>query len=1066
MPPGDGAGADTGDLFLIDAMNLIHRCYHVLKDSRMTAGDIDTRTVFSVTLSLLMLLQNYVRGARMVVVFEGSTKKGFRTQLFPEYKAQRTQTPDAIKDAVPLVRGVVEALGCRCVEVAGVEADDVIGTLTSRWQGRSVIVSNDKDFRQLVGRKGIGGGVVEILRPMRGGGYEYFDENTFEEEFDGIRPQNFIDYLALTGDASDNIPGVPGVGPVTALKAIVQYGDVETLLAKIAEVEDGAALPGVTKRITGLVKEHAELVCIYRKLVTIQQDVKLGPEFAWSELERRSVDHKTVISICDRLNFNSDIRGRMLYVGAEVKEGGRAKGRANEAHSNKATKQLDIDAPVRSLIRSRVLKPPTELDYREIDCCNVDDVNEAVHLLRVASCSDGKNTSGVGVAAFAPLADGDLKGVALCARPGVSFLFMLGESESLPLSLLEFLKDADIIKMGWSLKDTSKFLAASLGAFLGGLLTDLRIACDLLWAGEGITDGAFTSSFLGHAQVVDIFEGELTFVGVPSTEHAAYAAADAAMRIGSAVLKELSVHSLDRVARDIEFPLVPVLGRMERTGVPFNADELCRVRDLVMQKVEGLEGQILDLVPKSLGGGGSDTGSNTSLHTPDANRDEDTSNPPGKRKKSRPFSISARDDIAKLLHEVWEIPVVAKTATGKAKVDKRTLTIIAHTEGLPQEQRMFASEMLKYREMSKLATSYTSTLSDFISFDDGRIRCTFLQNASASGRLSTSSPNLQAVPVRTALGRSIRATLKARPGFSIITADYSQIELKILAAMAGDTAMTAIFEDGLDVHSAVASQIFHTASPTSSQRSRAKAVSFGIPYGISAFGLAQGLSIDEIEAGALISDFFAAYPGVKALTLDLVRRARANGFAETLYGRRLYLPQLANTKAKDRKRAERQAVNMPIQGTQADMIKIAMIRVSERLATVGQGLSELVLQVHDELVVEAEDSHLEEVVRCVREEMCQALPLPGGLQVTVNIGVGKNWQESAENSKSRAVVRDDGSGTSEQLDSAATIPSSLDSDGGMSVPEDDFGLGDYLLGDLLEEEKSKALGITPIDLIV
>lgn len=359
------------------------------------------------------------------------------------------------------------------------------------------------------------------------------------------------------------------------------------------------------------------------------------------------------------------------------------------------------------------------------------------------------------------------------------------------------------------------------------------------------------------------------------------------------------------------------------------------------------------------------------------------------------FRPTSRDDVARLLFETWKLPVkVKKSASGKYPANKKVLSLVAEDQRLPNETREFAKLMIQHREVSKILNTYTRSLINAI-HPDGRIRTTFVQDASYSGRLSTSRPNMQSIPSRSPLGRKVRSTVVAADGFSILCADYSQIELRIIAALSGDVGLRAAFADGVDVHTRVAAAIFgvKAAAVTKEQRSRAKAVSYGIPYGISAHGLGQSLGIAQRDARALIDGFHAQFPAVKRFTEELVERARTDGFAQTMFGRRLPLPLLLHGGPQERRAAGRVAVNMPIQGTQADMIKLAMARIAARLRAAG-ARSRLILQVHDELVLEVWDGEREAVQALVEEEMENALPLPG-VAVVVDVGLGESWLSAA-----------------------------------------------------------------------
>lgn len=1059
-PVADGDGGNVASLrthsaddtlYLIDAMGLLYRSYHALSQVTFSSHALaDTRAVYGFTLGLCTLLANYARGARVAVVFEGRPEGpgppqvDFRTAAFPEYKANRPATPDGVRSAVPWVKKIVRAVGCAVVEVGCFEADDVIGTLVNRWSqkpgSRCVVVSSDKDFRQLLSSGTLSEtsslnaltGVVEILRPVNrskqgSSGYDFVDEAAFRDDFGGIPPRAYVDILCLIGDHADNVPGVPGIGAKTAPKLIAEYGGLEGLLDAVAEVSGkGAAIPSVTKRQVKLLVENAELARLSRSLVTIKEDVDM-PEFEWKHLDRCAVNLEEVTELCRQLEFHERVYQKMIDVDVALPASAAlkpdyAEGMVASLVGRNGTASEE-DRNIASPLEYSGENPagPLVCDYTQLALSDSDTfelVDDAISRLRSqcfdSACDESGNTPrSIGVALVQSQGTG-VAGIAVSATPGIAWYFALENEGQFPMQLLNLLRDRSVEKRGWSMKEAAKLLHSD---GLQGPYLDMRIACDLLYSGQNITDTAFVTRHLGLdiADLPGLFPGEAKNIGVCATPVSALAASDVAGRLGSSVHRELVSVGLSYLAYDVEFPLIPVLAEMEMIGVPFSSQGIAEIESQVDEEIAKLEEQLMSMVPSCVRTVSSDvhddargsaseivesgTGqpaaggvvSNEELLKSGVRKSK-------KPKKAKQFSLASRDDVAKLLFETWAIPVKSKTPRGRPTTNKKSLSTIAQNEDLPENQRLFASLMLRHREVSKLASTYTRSLAASIAAD-GRIHATFMQEASASGRLSTSSPNLQAIPVRSNLGRCLRETVVARPGYSILTADYSQIELRILAALSGDTAMIAAFAASEDIHTAVASRIFDTDSPTSAQRSRAKAVSFGIPYGISAYGLAQQLSISVSDARALIKEFFDAYPGVESLTQHLVECARDVGYAATIDGRRLYVPLLSRGGTLERRAAERVAVNMPIQGTQADMIKAAMVAVWRRLKTIGSGDSVLVLQVHDELVVEVANDCVADVLTCVCEEMCQSLSLPGGVDVVVNVGVGRNWSDASSVAK-------------------------------------------------------------------
>jgi DNA polymerase I len=1029
-PPGD-------TLYLLDALGLIYRSYHALFNVTLSSRLLfDTRAVYGFTLVLLSLISGYARGNTIVAVFEGMKTDGktdFRTEQYPSYKANRMAAPAGVREAVPWVKEVVRALGLAVIEVDLFEADDVIGTLARRAQRAAVptvIVSADKDFRQLLVKDWI-----RILRPMsksrNGSSYEYVSEETFRADFAGLDPKRYIDVLALIGDKADNVPGVPGIGEKTAPGLIANFGTLENLLDAVAH-PDVVILPGVSARHVRLLREHTEIARISKRLVTIEENVKMAT-FEWDDLRRKPVDRALVGDLIQRLDFSkSNILHRMLIVDEDVPEytncnnyehpGQQQTQQQQQSqhlfqqqqqrkqqvpHQRQKQQGQPLSDPMHApmpISISQVVSIPHEplpeksaspmptIDYRTVATRR--EMDAAVSEL-YRTC-EGKAV-GIGVVP-GNMRQATLGGIALSAAPGVAIYFdtraLQREGSTLPEILVGLLSDHEVDKRGWCLKEAGKILRDAISVDLCGRLFDVRIACELLHAGRNISDSAMALRYLENDSLSEYYlpQGRQKCIEVPRDAEAALKTADFAFRIADAVQQDLDICGMAHVADAIEFPLISVLAEMERVGVPFRVEELAVIQEHVESQLRSIEEAIRELVPlpaslPSVIAPSPDSDDSTNGSAVNANSD----------KPSRPFKTTSSDDVAKLLFVTWGIPIKAKTSTGKASTDKRALMRIAENEGLPSKQRDFARLMLKHRELSKIATTYTKSLTEAIS-SNGRIHATFTQDASASGRLSTSSPNLQSIPARSDLGRKLRSTVQAEKGFHILCADYSQIELRILAALSRDDAMISAFTRGDDVHAIVASRIFglgDSGEVTKEQRNRAKAVSYGIPYGISPSGLAQQLNIGKAEARDLITGFCAAYPGIEQLTTDLIDCARDDGYAETLSGRKLHLPLLVHGSAVEQRAAERVAINMPIQGTQADMIKRAMICIDSRLVGM-KAKSRMILQLHDELVLEVADDELADVVPMVCEEMCNALPLPNGVNVIVKSGVGSSWQAAED----------------------------------------------------------------------
>jgi DNA polymerase I len=982
-------------LFVLDALGLIYRSYHALSHVTLSSRMMfDTRAIYGFTLVLLSLVTDYARRNPVVVVFEGHkspSEADFRTSMYPEYKATRPSAPAGVKDAVPWVKKIVRALGLSVLEVDRFEADDVIGTLVRKARDArlpSVIVSSDKDFRQLLDAEW-----VRILRPAnksRGGAsFEYVTEHLFREEFCGLDPARYVDILALMGDNADNIPGVPGIGKKSAPELISSFGTLDALLHAVAN-PDGVPTPGITPRQARLVRDHAESARLSHSLVEIDSNVAIDG-FDLSQIHRRPVHRQDIADLVECLDFDKQtFLHRMYNVGdgfggdAAQSLGSSTRGtqRASSETSSflsRATEQvadfsLDI-APLPGLDSLRpelngpaVLPGDAPANLLQMGTHHVIRTHEQARVALAELEKDCLVSRALGIAHVAALSGEDLAGIAVCASANDIYYFdVCSFDQVVPSSLIGLLHNTAIEKRGWSMKQLCKQLSASWSVHLLGRLFDVRIACDLIHAGRNISNRSILRRYLGEEWIAQEIMQESS--GPPfATAHDAESAlkcCEVSFLLAERIEDELQNIGASRVANEIEFPLIPVLARMEIAGVPFDTNGLRAIQKRAHSQLETVRTEALALVPEAV----------------DA------------------INLASRGDVAKVLFEIWKIPIVSKTGGGKPSTGRSSLLRIAENNEVLASRRTFVRLLLKFRELLKIENTYTSSLVQAVTMA-GRIHSTICQDASASGRLSMSRPNLQSIPARSELGREIRGTVAAENGFQIMCADYSQIELRILAALSGDETMIAAFQSGIDIHSFVAARIFSVADESqvsSTQRSRAKAVSYGIPYGISVYGLSRELGSSLEQAKRLMDDFHRAFPRIEEVTKTLIYSARDKGFAETLCGRRLYLPLLRHGATMERRAAERLAINMPIQGTQADMIKRAMIGISSRLHAL-RAKSRLILQVHDELVLEVADGEQAIVKQLTIDEMSHALPLPHGVEVEVKCGIGSSWKEAAARS--------------------------------------------------------------------
>ena len=985
-------------LFLADAFALAYRAFFSMKNATLTAPDgTDTRTLYGFTSAILKLLEDH-SPEHIAVVFDSiSGAPNFRDTLYADYKAQRPPMPPEIKSNLPLLKRLVRGLDIPVVEVEGVEADDVIGTLARRAESEgvdAVIFSADKDFRQLLSDR------VSMLRPPYMG--ETFDRetpDTFRAKYGGLEPVQFIDLLALIGDTSDNVPGVPGIGEKTAVKLIDEYGSVENLIEHAAELKGKRAREGMT--------EHADDARLSKRLVTILTDVDLsgpdGQELDWHRLRRTDPDVPELMALFDEVGFGQRLRGRVQDYAAG-RQRRRADGKPGRAYTTlpEDDESLSFDfGPY---------EPVTALDQDAVDYTTVRTAGElgAAEALLADARAAGALSFDTETTSTNSL-EASLVGVALADRDrrAVYVPTPLGGTQTPEIlgRLRPALEDAALAKVGHNVKYDLNVLARH-GVDVAGPVFDTMVAHYLIDPEASHKLDDVSSFYLNYrpkpiTDLIGTGKHALNMRDVPVEEAGPYACedADVALRLVPVLTDKLKSMDEDgrlfEIAQTIEFPLVPVLAAMEQAGVKVSEAVLDDIRAQLDAQIEELEGQIFELAgreftigsPKQIG--------------------EVLFNPPPSDEETAAYQTWLQDVADKEAGETADggkpktkkalaeeaptfgigLQPLGKTKSGTPSTAESVLSELAQEHALP-------ALILDWRKVSKLKSTYVDRLPELVHPETGRVHTDFNQAVTATGRLSSSNPNLQNIPIRTDLGREIRRAFVAEPGHVLLAADYAQIELRILASMARDEGLIEAFAAGRDIHTAAAATVFGVDydAVTRPQRDRVKQVNYGIPYGISAFGLANRLRIGRGEAQELIDQYEAAYPRVIAFLAELAQEARARGYVETLLGRRRYVPQITSRNPNDRAYAERIAVNMPIQGTQADMIKIAMISIHAGLADVSAG-ARMILQVHDELVFEVPEADVEAVTAFVREQMATALPLDG-VPVVVDVGVADNWLDA------------------------------------------------------------------------
>ena len=889
-------------LVLVDGSSYLYRAFHAMPSLSNSKG-MPTGAAYGMTNMLRRLLADH-DPSHLVVVFDAKGKT-FRDDLYPEYKAHRPPMPDEMRQQLDAIRSLVKALGMPLLEVPGVEADDVIGTLAEQGDkcGFSVTISTgDKDMAQLVNKS------VTMVNTMDG---SRLDPKGVENKF-GVAPGQMVDYLTLVGDAVDNVPGVPKVGPKTAVKWLKEYGSLDDIIAQADKIggKVGENLRGCLDRLP-----------LSRQLVTIKCDVELdvGPE----DLERAAPDKSQLRDLFSELEFKTWLAE--ILAGEEV-----AAEEKRQANYETILDKKQLDAWIERLREAEIFAFDTEttsLDYMVADLVGVSFAIEP------------------GEAAYVP-----------CGHDYEDAPEQISK-EDLLLALKPLLEDPKHVKLGQNLKYDMSVLARC-GVNLEGVGFDTMLESYVLDSTATRHDmDSLALKYLGHRTIH--FEDvagkgakQVTFNSVALEDAGPYAAedADVTLRLHRTLWPRLQDEaSLKRLFEEIEMPLVPVLSRMERNGV-FVEREM-----LEAQSVE-LAASMRDIAAQAFDAAGEE------------------------------FNLGSPKQIQGILFEKLQLPVLEKTPKGQPSTAESVLQELALDYPLPRL-------ILEYRGMSKLKSTYTDALPARINPDTGRVHTSYRQAVASTGRLSSTDPNLQNIPVRTPEGRRIRQAFIAPTGNRLLAADYSQIELRIMAHLSGDAGLTQAFESGEDIHRATAAEVFaiDLQNVSDDERRSAKAINFGLIYGMSAFGLGRQLGIPRREAQEYVDLYFARYPGVKQFMDDTRERARERGYVETVFGRRLYLPEIKSGNAARRQYAERTAINAPMQGTAADIIKRAMITLHKWLEESG-AQARMIMQVHDELVFEVAEDAIAEVQSVVVKQMEAAAELT--VPLMVDVGVGNNWDEA------------------------------------------------------------------------
>jgi len=924
-------------LFLLDAYALIFRAYYAfIKNPRITSKGLNTSAVFGFLLALEEVLQKQ-KPTHIAVVFDTPTPT-FRHEMFKDYKANRNETPEDIKKAVPYIKRLIEAYKIPVIDYPGFEADDVIGTLARKASERgftTYMMTPDKDFAQLVSEN------VFMLKPSRSGNDSIlWGVEDIKKEFCVNRPEQVIDVLALMGDTADNIPGAPGVGPKTAMKLISEYGSIEELFKNTDKLKGN---------LKDIIVNNREQIEFSKKLVTIEQNVPV--ELNESSLIREVPDPDKLKILFDELEFRT-VAARIL---SEIDKSEKPRESPPIISPGKDSLQGSLFGnEVVDNVTSRMTIENSEHDYLLIN--NSSELSDLVKKIELLDefCFDTETTS---INAL----DAEIVALAFSWSKGSGCLIHFPESQDETKALLEIIRPvferAGALKIGQNIKFDIQVLA-NYGIDVRGPLFDTMIAHYLLEPDMRHNMNLLSETYLSYSPVhIESLIGEKGYnqknmrsVPVDKLKEYAVEDADVTLQLKNLFYPRINSEKLGDLSKDIEMPLISVLADMERIGVKLNLEDLKAITSNLREDIISLEQEIYSLAGTE-------------------------------------FNISSPKQLGDILF-------IRLKLDDNARVTK-TRQFITNEEILQRltSKHPIVDKVLEYRGLKKLLSTYVEALPLLVDKKTGRIHTSFNQAVASTGRLSSNNPNLQNIPVKDARGREIRKAFVPEAGHIFLSVDYSQIELRLMAHLSKDESMIADFRSGNDIHAATAAKIFgvELVDVTREMRSRAKTANFGIIYGISSYGLSERLTIGRKEAKELIDGYFTSYPGVKVYMDECIKKARDVGYVTTMFGRKRYLRDIHSQNQVVRGNAERNAINAPIQGSAADIIKIAMVRIHNRLKTENY-LSKMILQVHDELIFEVESSEVEKLKDMVINEMSNAAVLDVPLKV--DWGTGNNWFEA------------------------------------------------------------------------
>lgn len=933
-------------LFLIDAYAMIFRGYYALiRNPRLTSTGLDTSAIFGFTNSLIELIRRE-KPSHLAVVFDVG-RASVRTDDYADYKANRSETPEAIKIAVPYIHKILEAMHIPILGVEGYEADDVIGTIACKAEKENYttfMVTPDKDFAQLVTDK------IKIYKPgSKGGDIEIMGVDEVKAKYEIEDPKQVIDYLAMMGDAVDNIPGLDGVGEKTAMKFLKEYGSIENLLANTAQLKG---------KLKEKIEASAERGILSKKLATIICDVPV--EFHQEQYDLETPDFQKAKEVFDEIEFNRLYEN--LYRAFAPKEAVAV----NEVEVTKTptaaeikgqAMQLDLFANFEELDQATSTKSTIEHNdhlYQFVDNPRAQKILVNNLLKQTAVCFDTETTS-------LNELEAELVGMSFSYKKGLAYYIPLSENREEVLQTLEifrpFFEKEDLLKIAHNLKFDYKILK-QYDITVKGAQFDTMIAHYLLNPDGRHGMDYLSEVYLNYKPVsIETIIGKKgknqgTFRDADLRTQTDYAAedADVTFQLYELFAPQLKKENLESLFFTIEMPLMEVLAKMELEGISLDKEWLAQESIDLENDLRQLEATIFEI-------------------------------------SGEEFNMNSPKQLGEILFEKMQLdPKAKKTKTGQYATSEDVLQKLS-------SKHEIIKHILEYRTYQKLKSTYVDALPSQIDKKDSRVHTNFSQTTAATGRLASVNPNLQNIPIRTLRGQQIRGAFVSGEGKKIISADYSQIELRLIAEISGEDNMIKAFQDGEDIHASTAAKLFKIPleEVSKTQRSQAKTVNFGIIYGQGAFALAEQTGMSRTEAKQMIEAYFETYPKLKKYMAEQVNKAREQGYVETILGRKRHLKDINSNNFVVRGHAERNAVNAPVQGSAADVVKLAMIKIDKELDA--QNLkTKMLLQVHDELVFECPADEVEAASKLIKTEMESALKTQ--VPLLVEVGVGKNWLEA------------------------------------------------------------------------